>query len=66
MLMAASLHDIGVKAFRKALPAMRRVRAALPDQLGAILNLDFRAGESAAGDGAPATASVGSQSATRS
>ncbi len=31
-----------VTAFRKALPAMRKVRAAFPDALGEIVNLDFR------------------------
>ena len=32
-----------VEAFKKALPAMRKVRAAIPDALGDIINLDFRA-----------------------
>jgi putative two-component system response regulator len=31
-----------VEAFRKALPQMRKVRAAIPDALGDIINLDFR------------------------
>lgn len=34
-----------VKAFSKALPAMRKVRAALPDKLGDIINLDFSSDE---------------------
>ena len=32
-----------VEAFRKAFPEMRKVRAAVPDQLGDIINLDFSA-----------------------
>jgi hypothetical protein len=31
-----------VEAFRKALPEMRKVRAAIHDDLGDIINLDFR------------------------
>ena len=31
-----------VEAFRKALPAMRKVRESLADELGNLLNLDFR------------------------
>src|SRR6185295_2132604 len=31
------------EAFKKALPAMRKVRAAIPDELGDIINLDFSA-----------------------
>ena len=31
-----------VEAFKKALPAMRKVHAAITDQLGDIINLDFR------------------------
>jgi putative two-component system response regulator len=30
------------EAFKKALPAMRKARAAIPDELGDIINLDFR------------------------
>jgi len=36
------------EAFKKALPAMRKVRAAIPDELGDIINLDFRAAAPAA------------------
>ena len=32
-------------AFKKALPAMRKVRASIPDVLSDIINLDFRAAE---------------------
>jgi HD-GYP domain-containing protein (c-di-GMP phosphodiesterase class II) len=34
-----------VEAFRKALPAMRKVRAAYADALEDIINLDFRAAQ---------------------
>jgi putative two-component system response regulator len=37
------------EAFKKALPAMRKVRAAIPDALGDIINLDFRAAAATAG-----------------
>jgi HD-GYP domain-containing protein (c-di-GMP phosphodiesterase class II) len=38
-----------VEAFKKALPTMRKVHAAISDQLGDIINLDFsRAGGKAA------------------
>ena len=30
-----------VEAFKKALPAMAKVRASLSDQLGDLINLDF-------------------------
>jgi putative two-component system response regulator len=42
-----------VDAFRKALPAMRKVRAAFSDELGEIINLDFRAPEPKAAESAP-------------
>jgi len=45
------------EAFKKALPAMRRVRAATTDELGDIINLDFREA-SAQGAGAPAKAAA--------
>ena len=39
---AATRYDPAiVEAFRKALPAMRKVRAAIADELGDIVNLDF-------------------------
>jgi putative two-component system response regulator len=37
-----------VEAFRKALPAMRKVRAAYADALEDIINLDFRAAQAKA------------------
>ena len=41
---AGSRYDPAVvEAFRKALPAMRKVRAAISDDLDAIINLDFSA-----------------------
>jgi putative two-component system response regulator len=43
-----------VEAFKKALPAMRKVHAAITDELGDIINLDFRppTAKAAAKDGA--------------
>jgi putative two-component system response regulator len=35
------------EAFKKALPAMRKVRGTIPDALGDIINLDFRAAAAA-------------------
>jgi putative two-component system response regulator len=35
------------EAFQKALPAMRKVRGAISDELGDIINLDFRAAKAA-------------------
>ena len=43
-----------VEAFRKALPTMRKVRAAYADQLEDIINLDFRAGQAKVGAKPPA------------
>ena len=42
-----------VEAFRKALPAMRKVRAMYSDALGEIINLDFRPGGERAAAPAP-------------
>ena len=40
---AGTLYDPSVvEAFKKALPAMRKVHAAISDELGDIINLDFR------------------------
>jgi HD-GYP domain-containing protein (c-di-GMP phosphodiesterase class II) len=36
------------EAFKKALPAMRKVRVAIADALGDIINLDFRQAEARA------------------
>jgi putative two-component system response regulator len=53
--MAGTRYDPSVvEAFKKALPAMRKVRAAIGDELGDIINLDFRPPE--ARTGAKATA----------
>jgi len=41
------------EAFKKALPEMRKVRAAIADELGDIINLDFSAAVSAAKAPAP-------------
>jgi putative two-component system response regulator len=41
------------EAFKKALPEMRKVRAAIADELGDIINLDFSAAASAAKAPAP-------------
>ena len=41
------------EAFKKALPAMRKVRAAIPDVLSDIINLDFREAEARAAAMAP-------------
>ena len=41
---AATRYDPNItEAFKKALPAMRKVRSAIGDELGDIINLDFRA-----------------------
>jgi len=41
--LAGTRYDPGVvEAFKKALPAMRKVHAAITDELGDIINLDFR------------------------
>lgn len=46
---SGSLYDPAiVEAFRKAAPAMRKVRAVFPDTLRDIINLDFRGGRSGA------------------
>jgi putative two-component system response regulator len=42
------------EAFKKALPAMRKVRGAIADELGDIINLDFSAAPSAKSPQAPA------------